>query len=117
MMTEFETISNGSEESYREEFLDEVLPLKLSLEMERLDKSLEMELRDKGNQKGWRHLLNTNDDNEYDSGMEINGPGTRSVIDQLPKDLLPQKYLDSPEDPVCILDDTLTYQHGIENPY
>ena len=80
MMTEFETISNGSEESYREEFLDEVLPLKLSLEMERLDKSLEMEVRDKGNQKGWRHLLNTNDDNEYDSGTESMGARNRSFV-------------------------------------
>ena len=30
-------------------------------------------------------------------------------------DLLPQEYLDHPEDPDCIMDDTLAYEHGIEN--
>ena len=97
-MTDFETISNSSDDSYREEFLDEDVPLERSLEMERPDKGLEMELRDKGNRKGWRHLLNSDDDSEYDSGTESMGQGPDPLFDQLPMDLLPEKYLDNPED-------------------
>ena len=61
--------------------------------------------------------MNSDDDSEYDSCTESMGQGPDPLFDQLPMDLLPEKYLNNPEDPDCILDDTLAYEHGIENPH
>ena len=76
-----------------------------------------MELRDKRNRKDWRHLLEDKKDCEYDSGTESMGQEADPLFDKLPMDLLPQEYLDNPEDPDCILDDTLAYKQVIENPH
>ena len=83
--------------------------------MERPEKGLEMELRDKKNKKGWRHLLDDEEDSECDSGTEYTGQEADPLFDKLPMDLLPQKYLDNPEDRDCALDDNLAYEQGIEN--
>ena len=104
-MTGFEIISNSSDESYRVEFLEACLPPERSLEMERPDKGLEMELRNMENRKGWKHLLDSNDDSEYNFGTKSMWQGLDSLLGQLPMDLLPQEYLDHPQDPQCILDE------------
>ena len=49
IMTDLEEISNSSDDRYREEFLDQDMPVERSLENQRPDKALEMELR---NNKG-----------------------------------------------------------------
>ena len=69
-----------------------------------------MELREKKDRKRWRHLLDDDEDSEYDSGTESMGQEADPLFD---KDLLPQKYLDDPEDPDCIVDDTLAHKQGI----
>ena len=76
-----------------------------------------MEFHDHKNRKSWRHLLDDEEDSECDSGTESMGQEADPLFDKLPMDLLPQKYLDNPEDPDCILDDTLAYEQGIENPH
>ena len=86
--------------SYREEFLETDIPLDSSFEMERPDKGLEMELRKKENRNYWKHLLDSQDDSESNSETEPMGQGLDPLLSQLPMDLLPQEYLDHPEDPV-----------------
>ena len=71
VMTDLETIWNSKDGSYREEFLDQDLPVERSLEILWPDNALEMELRDKKDGKRWRHLLDDEEDSKCDSGTEI----------------------------------------------